>query len=253
MVQMIYGIHPVQEALKSPYFQVEKIFIGTSRPHPALKAIVDLAHQKQIPVAVSTKKEMDQMAKGGFLQNILGVIREIPYANLEDILSRWRKEGTRALFLILDGIQDPQNFGSLIRTAVGCGAHGIVIPKDRAVGITPIVVRVSAGATAHLPIVRVVNIANAIEALKEKGIWVFGAAGEAKEPIYRLDLTTHLAIVIGSEGKGIRPLVKKKCDRLFSIPMTGPISSFNASVSGGMILYEIMRQRNTMQKGKEEC
>jgi len=253
MVQMIYGIHPVQEALKSPYFQVEKIFIGTSRPHPALKAIVDLAHQKQIPVAVSTKKEMDQMAKGGFHQNILGVIREIPYANLEDILSRWRKEGTRALFLILDGIQDPQNFGSLIRTAVGCGAHGIVIPKDRAVGITPIVVRVSAGATAHLPIVRVVNIANAIEALKEKGIWVFGAAGEAKEPIYRLDLTTHLAIVIGSEGKGIRPLVKKKCDRLFSIPMTGPISSFNASVSGGMILYEIMRQRNTMQKGKEEC
>ncbi len=253
MVQMIYGIHPVQEALKSPYFQFEKIFIGTPKPHPALQAVVDLAHQKQIPVTVSTKKEIDQMAQGGFHQNILGVIREIPYATLEDILSHWRKEGTKALFLILDGIQDPQNFGALIRTSVGCGVHGIVIPKDRAVGITPAVVRASAGATAYLPIVRVVNVAHTLEILKKEGIWVYGATGEAKDRIYQLDLTANLAMVIGSEGKGIRPLVKKKCDRLFSIPMTGPISSFNASVSGGMILYEIMRQRNTMQKGKEEC
>lgn len=253
MAQMIYGIHPVQEALKSPHFQFERIIIGTLKPHPALQAVVDLAHQKQIPVTVSTKNIIDQLAKGGFHQNILGVIREIPYAILDDILSRWRKEGTKALFLILDSIQDPQNLGALIRTAVGCGAHGMVIPKDRAVGITPVVVRASAGATAYLPIVRVINVVNTLEILKKKGIWVYGAAGEAKDRIYQLDLTTDLAMVIGSEGKGIRPLVKKKCDRLFSIPMTGPISSFNASVSGGMILYEIMRQRNTMQKGKEEC
>ncbi len=253
MAQVIYGIHPVQEALKSPHFQFEKIFVGTPKPHPGLQAVVDLAHQKQIPVTVSTKREIDRMVKGGVHQNIVALIKEIPYSNLEDILSQWRKEGKKALFLVLDGIQDPQNFGALIRTAAGCGAHGIVIPKDRAVGITPVVVRTSAGATAHLPIVRVVNVAHTLEILKKEGVWVYGAAGDANDRIYQLDLTGDLAIVIGSEGKGIRPLVKKKCDRLFSIPMTGPISSFNASVSGGMILYEVMRQRMTMQKRKQEC
>ena len=186
------------------------------------------------------------MVKGGFHQNVVGLIKEIPYSDLEKTLSRWRHEGTKALFFILDGLQDPQNFGSLIRTAVGCGVHGMIIPKDRAVGITPAVIRASAGATAHLPIVRVVNIANTIETLKREGIWVYGAAGEASAPIYRLDFTVDVAIVIGSEGKGIRPLVKKKCDQLFSIPMKGPLSSFNASVSGGMILYEVMRQRRIM-------
>jgi 23S rRNA (guanosine2251-2'-O)-methyltransferase len=120
----------------------------------------------------------------------------------------------------------------------------MIIPKDRAVGITPAVVKASAGATAHLPIARVVNIANTVDTLKKEGIWVYGASGEASELIYDLDLNIDLAIVIGAEGKGIRSLVKKKCDRLFSIPMRGPVSSFNASVSGGMILYEVMRQRH---------
>jgi 23S rRNA (guanosine2251-2'-O)-methyltransferase len=120
----------------------------------------------------------------------------------------------------------------------------MIIPKDRAVGVTPAVVKTSAGATAHLPIARVVNIANTVDALKKDGLWVYGASGEASELIYDLDLNIDLAIVIGAEGKGIRPLVKKKCDRLFSIPMKGPVSSFNASVSAGMILYEVMRQRS---------
>ncbi len=120
----------------------------------------------------------------------------------------------------------------------------MIIPKDRAVGITPSVVKASAGAALHLPIARVVNIATTVDTLKKEGIWVYGASGEAKDLIYNLDLKIDLAIVIGAEGKGIRPLVKKKCDRLFSIPMKGPISSFNASVSGGMTLYEVMRQRS---------
>jgi 23S rRNA (guanosine2251-2'-O)-methyltransferase len=184
------------------------------------------------------------MVKGGSHQNVVGIVKEIPYAGLGEILSYWKKEGTRALFLILDGIQDPQNFGSLIRTALGCGVHGLIVPKDRAVGLTPAVIKASAGAAAYLPIARVINIAVTIDSLKKEGIWVYGAAGEAKELIYKLDLTIDLAIVVGAEGKGIRPLVKKKCDRLFSIPMKGPVTSFNASVSGGMILYEVMRQRN---------
>jgi len=244
MPQIIYGIHPVKEALKSPHLQFQKILVGTQKPHPPIQSVLDLAIKKQVPVTFTTKEILNQMAKGGLHQNVIGLIKETPYADLGGILSQWRKEEVKALFLILDGIQDPQNFGSLIRTALGCGAHGIIIPKDRAVGITPSVVRASAGAALHLPIVRVVNIATVIDALKKEGIWVYGASGEAKDLIYNFDLNIDLAIVIGAEGKGIRPLVKKKCDRLFSIPMKGPISSFNASVSGGMILYEVMRQRS---------
>jgi 23S rRNA (guanosine2251-2'-O)-methyltransferase len=243
MAQIIYGIHPVQEALKSSRLEIEKILIGTRTPHPPLQTILDLANTREIPVAFTTKESLERITRGGVHQNVAGLIKETPYADLGGILSLWKKERTKAFLLILDGIQDPQNFGSLIRTALGCGVHGIIIPKDRSVGITPAVIKASAGAVAHLPIARVVNIAATIDLLKKEGIWVYGAAGEVKDLIYQLDLNIDLAIVIGAEGKGMRPLVKKKCDRLFSIPMKGPVSSFNASVSGGMILYEIMRQR----------
>jgi len=244
MSQIIYGIHPVKEALKSPHLQFQKILVGTQKPHPLLQSVLDVATQRQVPVTFVAKETLRQMVKGGLHQNVVGIIKETPYVDLGDILSYWKKEGTKALFLILDGIQDPQNFGSLIRTALGCGVQGIIIPKDRAVGITPSVVKASAGASLHLPIVRIINIATTIDALKKEGIWVYGASEEVKDSIYHLDLNVDLSIVIGAEGKGIRPLVKKKCDRLFSIPMKGPISSFNASVSGGMILYEVMRQRS---------
>jgi 23S rRNA (guanosine2251-2'-O)-methyltransferase len=248
MSQIIYGIHPVQEALKSSHFQIQKILISTRTLHPPLQSILDLAHKMKIPITWTTPESLERMTKRGVHQNVVGLIKETSYEDVGGILSHWKKEGTRALFLILDGIQDPQNFGSLIRTALGCGTHGIIIPKDRSVGITPGVIKASAGAVAHLPIARVVNIVTTLDALKREGIWVYGASGEAEELIYQLDLTMDLAIVIGAEGKGIRPLVKKKCDRLFAIPMRGPVSSFNASVSGGMILYEVMRQRSLHQK-----
>jgi 23S rRNA (guanosine2251-2'-O)-methyltransferase len=243
MVQIIYGIHPLQEALKSSHLQIEEILIGTQTPPPPLQSILDLANKRKIPITFANRESLERLTKGGVHQNVAGFIKETTYTDMGGILSYWRKEETKALFLILDGIQDPQNFGSLIRTASGCGAHGIIISKDRSVGITPVAVKASAGAAAHLPIARVVNLANAIESFKKEGIWVYGASGEAGDLIYQLDLNIDLAIVIGAEGKGIRPLVKKKCDRLFSIPMKGPVSSFNASVSGGMILYEVMRQR----------
>jgi 23S rRNA (guanosine2251-2'-O)-methyltransferase len=249
MAQIIYGIHPLQEALKSSHLQIEKILIGTRTLHPSLQSILDLANTRKISVTFTTRESLDRMTKGGVHQNVVGLVRETPYADVGELLSHWKKQGTKALFLILDGIQDPQNFGSLIRTGLGCGVHGIIIPKDRAVGITPVAIKASAGAAAHLPIARVVNIAATIDLLKKEGIWVYGASGEAKDLIYQLDLNMDLAIVIGAEGKGMRPLVKKRCDRLFSIPMKGPLSSFNASVSGGMILYEVTRQR--FLEGKE--
>jgi 23S rRNA (guanosine2251-2'-O)-methyltransferase len=249
MRSIIYGIHPLQEALKSSHLQIENILIGTQTLHPPLQSILDLANKRKIPVTFTTRESLERLTKGGVHQNVVGFVKETPYADVGEILSDRKNRGDKALFLILDGIQDPQNFGSLIRTGLGCGVHGIIIPKDRSVGITPVVMKASAGAAAHLPVARVVNIAVTIDLLKKEGIWVYGATGEAKDLIYQLDLSGDLAIVIGAEGKGMRPLVKKKCDRLFSIPMNGPLPSFNASVSGGMILYEVMRQR--FLKGNE--
>ncbi|MCX8118552.1 MAG: 23S rRNA (guanosine(2251)-2'-O)-methyltransferase RlmB [Desulfobacterota bacterium] len=243
MSSIIYGIHPVREALLSSTVPVKKILISTKHPSPSLQSVIDLAQQKSVPLTFVEREVLDQKVKRGPHQNVLAIVDEIPYASLEEILQRPKQEGTQALLLVLDGIQDPQNLGSLIRTGLGCGAHGVILPKDRAAGITPAVVKASAGATAHLPVARVVNIAATIDRLKEEGLWVYGASGEAEEVLYDLDFKTDLAIVIGAEGKGIRPLVKKKCDRLFSIPMKGPVSSFNAAVSGAMILYEAMRQR----------
>lgn len=244
MTQIIYGIHPVREALRSAHPQLEKILVGTDRPQPPLQAIIAQAEARRIPVRRVPAEALTRMTHGGVHQNVAAIPGGWAYAELEDLLCPSNKRGAKALFLVLDGIQDPQNLGSLIRTGLGCGAQGIIIPKDRAVGITPIVIKASAGATAYLPVARVVNLATTLERMKKEGLWVYGASAEAKDRLGDLDLTVDLALVIGAEGKGIRPLVKKKCDRLFSIPVMGPIPSFNAGVSGGMVLYEAMRQRN---------
>lgn len=236
------------EALKASPLQIEKIFISIQNPSHAIKTIIDIAEKNLIPIDYTTKETLNRMTKGGVHQNIVALIKEVSYLSLEELLSRWKKGSSKALFLILDCIQDPQNFGSLIRTALGCGAHGIIIPKDRSVGLTPAVIKISSGASMYLPITRVTNIASSIDKLKNNGLWIYGASAEAKDIIYELDLTIDIAIVIGSESKGIRPLVKKKCDRLFSIPMKGPITSFNASVAGGIILYEVMRQRDLLER-----
>jgi 23S rRNA (guanosine2251-2'-O)-methyltransferase len=248
MTQIVYGIHPVEEALRSPHLRFEKILIAREKTHPQLKPLIGLALQRDIPIDYASREAMDGITRGGLHQNVVAILQDIPYATLEEILIRSKREPSRALLLILDGIQDPQNLGSLIRTASGCGVRGVVIPKDRAVGITPAVVKISAGAATTLPIAQVVNIASTLDALKKEGFWVYGAAGEAEDPVFQMDFNIDVAVVIGGEGKGIRPLVKKRCDRLFSIPMRGPLSSFNAAVAGGMILYEVMRQRTAAER-----
>jgi 23S rRNA (guanosine2251-2'-O)-methyltransferase len=148
-----------------------------------------------------------------------------------------------SVVLILDSIEDPQNLGSLIRTAEACGAQGILIPKDRAVGLTPTVVKISAGAAAHLPIVRVTNLAQTIDDLKKKGFWVVGAEAQGAKSLYEMKFDMNVALLIGSEGKGIRPLLLKKCDFTLSIPMRGKISSLNTAIAGAVVLYEILRQQ----------
>ncbi|MBW2057926.1 MAG: 23S rRNA (guanosine(2251)-2'-O)-methyltransferase RlmB [Deltaproteobacteria bacterium] len=243
MKQFIYGIHPVIESLKAPETRVREILIARSRKGQPEK-IIDLAGQKRVAVRYVERRDLTTLAKTGAHQGVIGVIEGRDYASMEELLSRWRRSGVRALILVLDSIQDPQNLGALIRTANVLGAHGVVIPKKGAAGITPAVVKASAGATAFTPIARVTNIASTLERLKQEGIWIVGTSGEAGKPIFGEDMTMDLAVVIGSEARGIRRRVSDACDLAVSIPMAGEISSLNASVAAGIVLYEIIRQRS---------
>jgi 23S rRNA (guanosine2251-2'-O)-methyltransferase len=162
---------------------------------------------------------------------------------LDDLIQAWKKSKRPAFFLILDSIQDPQNLGSLIRTAEAAGAHGVVIPKDRASEITPTVVKASAGATAHVSIAMVTNLVNAISTLKDEGVWVAAIEADASQSIYNTDFKSDTAVVIGSEGAGIRRLVKKTCDFSVAIPMSGKVNSLNAAQAGAVTMFEILRQR----------
>jgi 23S rRNA (guanosine2251-2'-O)-methyltransferase len=186
------------------------------------------------------RSKLDSLTANAPHQGVAGFLDQFNYADLDGVLEQGKGV---PLFLVLDGIEDPRNLGALIRTAEGCGVGGVIIPKDRAAAITPAVAKSSAGAVFHLPVVRVANIPTTLKRIKERGIWVLGAAAEAHMDLYAQDLTIPLAVVIGGEGKGLRPLIKKGCDFLVSIPMKGKVNSLNASVAGSIILYEIMRQR----------
>jgi 23S rRNA (guanosine2251-2'-O)-methyltransferase len=242
VTRILYGIHPVKEALKAS-LPLREILLSATHPNPALQEILALAEGNAVPVRPADRRALDQMSGGRPHQSVIAVAEEFRYTELEDLLACLKKAPEKPLLLILDEIQDPQNLGALLRTALGCGAHGVILPKDRSADMTPAAMKASAGAAVHIPASRVTNLARTIDLLKEQGLWVFGAAGEAETPLFKIDFTVPLAVVIGSEGKGLRPLVRKKCDGLFSIPMKTPLASFNASVAGGMILYEVARQR----------
>jgi len=241
--EIIYGINPVLEALRSERQGLNKILLAEGREGGSVRLLRRLAREKGIPIQVSPKEALDRLAGGGYHQGILGFTAASSYSTWEDLLDRVRSAQGKAIILVLDSIEDPQNLGSLIRTAEACGVKGVVLPKDRAAGITPAVVRASAGAVAHLPIVRVTNLASTLEELKKEGFWIVGADSGAEKSLYELKFDMNVAVVIGSEGKGVRPLLLKKCDYTVSIPMRGKVSSLNAAIAGGVILFEILRQQ----------
>jgi 23S rRNA (guanosine2251-2'-O)-methyltransferase len=241
--EIIYGINPVLEALRSERQGLNKILLAEGREGGSVRLLRQLAREKGIPIQVSPKEALDRLAGGGYHQGILGFTAASSYSTWEDLLDRVRSAQGKAIILVLDSIEDPQNLGSLIRTAEACGVKGVVLPKDRAAGITPAVVRASAGAVAHLPIVRVTNLASTLEELKKEGFWIVGADSGAEKSLYELKFDMNVAVVIGSEGKGVRPLLLKKCDYTVSIPMRGKVSSLNAAIAGGVILFEILRQQ----------
>jgi 23S rRNA (guanosine2251-2'-O)-methyltransferase len=240
--EIIYGINPVREALRGRRRAFE-LFVARDVETLRLEKIIALAAEKGVPVRQRDKHDLARICATDHHQGIALRIEPFPYAELEDIEQAWRNSGTPGLVLVLDTIQDPHNLGALIRSAACAGAHGVIIPKDRAAAVTSAVEKTSAGAVETLPIARVANINQALKSIKEWGFWVYGAVGEAGSSVYSQDYTGHVALVIGSEGEGLRDLVRKNCDVLVAIPMQGGVSSLNASVAGGICLFEVVRQR----------
>ncbi len=243
MARVVYGVHPVREALRSG--KVQALFVAEGESGAALKEILDAARAANVQSLPHLRSQLDALAHGGVHQGVVAVVGEYNYAQLDELIRVAERAGEPPLLLVLDSVQDPQNLGALVRTAHVAGVHGIVIPKDRAVGITPTVVKTSAGATEHLKIATVVNIARALEELKQAQVWIAGAvaAGGSKAP-WEIDFTVPVAIVLGAEGKGIRPLVLRGCDLLVKIPMFGKVASLNVGAAGAMLLYEVVRQRS---------
>jgi 23S rRNA (guanosine2251-2'-O)-methyltransferase len=238
------GRNPVLEALRAGR-AINKLLVAKGSQEGSIRQIIALAKEAGIIVQEQDRSRLDALAEGRAHQGVIALVAAHRYYEVEEILERAKAKGEDPLVLILDGIEDPQNLGSLLRTADAVGAHGVIIPERRAVGLTETVAKVSAGAVEYVPVARVTNIARTIEELKEQGFWVVGTHQDGKELYYQARLTGPLAVVIGSEGKGIGRLVAEKCDFMVRLPMLGHVTSLNAAVAGAILLYEIRRQRDT--------
>lgn len=239
---IIEGRNAVIEALKSDR-TIEQIMVARGDVEGSINVAIALAKEKGIVIKEVDRRKLDGMSVSKAHQGIIAVVTPYKYFEVEDILSYAEEKGEKPFIVILDEIEDPHNFGAIIRSAEVCGVHGIIIPKRRNVGVTPIVYKSSAGAVEHMRIAKVTNINSVIDELKEKGVWIYGADMEGESYCFQIDLKGSIALVIGSEGKGISKLTKSKCDVLVKIPMVGKINSLNASVAGGIMMYEALKQR----------
>ena len=238
----IEGRNSVLELLESGK-DVNKIFVTRGEKHGSINKILGIAKERKIIVVEKDKKQMDEMAQEENYQGVIAIVPPFEYVEISDILEVAKERNEDPFVIVLDGIEDPHNLGSIIRTAETAGVHGIIIPKRRAASVNSTVNKASAGAVEHMKIARVTNISDAIEELKQAGLWVCGTAVDTNKYYYNQDLTGPLAIVIGNEGKGIGEKVKKNCDFLVKIPMKGKVQSLNASVSTGIVVYEAVKQR----------
>ncbi len=238
----IEGRNSVLELLESGK-DVNKIFVTRGEKHGSINKILGIAKERKIIVVEKDKKQMDEMAQEENYQGVIAIVPPFEYVEISDILDVAKEKNEDPFVIVLDGIEDPHNLGSIIRTAETAGVHGVIIPKRRAVSVNSTVNKASAGAVEHMKIARVTNISDAIEELKQAGLWVCGTAVDTNKYYYNQDLTGPLAIVIGNEGKGIGEKVKKNCDFLVKIPMKGKVQSLNASVSTGIVVYEAVKQR----------
>ena len=244
----IEGRNSVLELLESGK-DINKIYVTRGEKHGSINKILAIAKERRIIVVEKDKRQMDEMAQEDNYQGVIAIVPPFEYVEIQDILQNAAEKNEDPFVLILDGIEDPHNLGSIIRTAETAGVHGIIIPKRRAALVNSTVNKTSAGAVEHMKIARVTNISDSIEELKKAGLWICGTDINAEKYYYNQDLTGPIGIVIGNEGKGISEKVKKNCDFNVKIPMRGKITSLNASVSTGIIVYEAVKQR-VVESGK---
>ena len=238
----VEGRNSVLELLESGK-DINKIFITRGEKHGSINKIIAIAKEKKVIIVEKDKRQMDEMAQNQNYQGVIAIVPPFEYCEIEDILEEAKSKNEEPFVLILDGIEDPHNLGSIIRTAETAGVHGIIIPKRRAAGVNSTVNKVSAGAVEHMKIARVNNITETIQKLKDAGLWICGTDINTDKYYYDQDLKGALGIVIGNEGSGISSKVKNNCDFLVKIPMKGKVTSLNASVSTGIIIYEALKQR----------
>lgn len=239
---IIEGRNPIIEALKNNR-SIEKIMVNKASKEGSIKKILTMAKENKVIIQEVDRHKLDEMSESHAHQGVIAITSDYRYYDLDEILEIPKERGEDPFFIILDGITDPHNLGSIIRTADAVGAHAVIIPKRRSVQITPIVAKASAGAVEYLPVCKVTNIVNTIKTLKENGLWI-AAVDMDGQTFYQQNLGGPLGLVVGSEGEGISRLVKQNCDFTVSMPMSGNVTSLNASVAGGILLYEVYRQRN---------
>jgi 23S rRNA (guanosine2251-2'-O)-methyltransferase len=246
MSEVIFGIHPIGEALKRRERRFDYVAVSKERNDPRVQRIIEDCREQGISVRFVNRDEIDRTTRTTNHQGVMAFTSRKSFSELDDLLES--KRGERSFLLVLDGVEDPHNLGALLRSADGAGVDGVIIPERRAAGITGTVVKASAGASEHLKVARVVNIARTLEELKDRNIWTVGLDERGEQSYDELDYNMDCAIVLGAEGKGLHDLVRRKCDMLVSIPMMGSVSSLNVSVAGGIVMYEVLRQRRTAQR-----
>lgn len=243
ITHIIEGRNPVLEALKAGRLVSKVLLVENVERHGVISQILYLCKNKDIPVEYVERHILDKRSSTGVHQGVIAYAAAKEYIDLDDLLAIPKAKNEVPLYIILDGVEDPQNMGAILRTADATGVHGVILRERRAVGLTPAVAKASAGAIEYMPVARVVNISRTIEILKKNNVWVVGLDQDGKLCYDEVDFKIPTAIVIGSEGKGLSELVKKKCDYLAYIPMKGKLTSLNASVAGAVVMYEALRQR----------
>ena len=242
-MEILTGPHVIVEALRSGRRSLRRVWLARTERGGISEVIQGLARERGVPVEVRPRADLDRRVKGTPHHGVLAEAGPFPYVGAEDVVSMALGGQGAAFLVVLDGIQDPQNLGAILRTAEAAGADGLILPRDRATGVTPVAVRASAGATEHLPVARVTNLAAFLEWVKGQGLWVVGADPSGESVLYTADLKEPLALVIGAEGRGLRPLVRSRCDIHVRIPLAGRVASLNASCAAAVCIFEVIRQR----------
>jgi len=241
-MEVLYGLHPVEEAIRSGSRQLDHVSVARERRDERLERLVELCRTAGIRVSLEPRDQLTRLARTDAHQGVLAVVRERRFLGIEDLLAP-SGDGRHRFFLALDGVEDPHNLGALLRTADGAGVNGVILPERRSAPVTATVAKTSAGASEHVRIARVTNLVRSLEQMKKAHVWVLGLDERGSPDYTDFDFKTDCVLVLGREGAGLHDLVKKTCDHLLRIPMAGQVSSLNVSVAGAIVMYEAMRQR----------